>query len=678
MGNLYVADLGLRDLSSVIPGARKRDAKREPVAPPLAQRNPPPVRATDPSVIVTPPPPPAAARQVLGGDTVGGPDALGFDPLIATLAELAAHRGTATPLCIGLFGGPGTGKSFALGRLTSRIRDLATAAANAQSTPFLSRVHVQKIDAATLDGDPAVGLAAQVYAGLRRAYTGAAREIAFKTRDPHIALRESNERLNEARRQLDIERRALDDAGSRRARLTESVLYEAAGSQVDAYVRANRASIESRLTSFGIIGDPVRNFKDLVQLVAGSGRVASLAVRSLWAYKGQMKLIVAAIVLVALGYGIGIVIDDQASWLGELQSGPKTGTSLAAWLQAHMGLFSAAKTGASLLTVVCILANLWRAFTFVQPISKGAKLLKNDLDSRRRDLDAHFGHQTKRVDTLEADVERLTLEAAEAERHAGSGAGAAALAGSSPFETSATTLSQDFFALLGVITADAKDRGTPQRIIIALDHLEAVTPERARAILGCLGRLAGPGILTIVGLDNGRLKSGVPDIERWVQIPVHLEAESRGCDYSGLVRSALGKDAPASARAALDPRCSVFDDPVSEEETALLSTLANLLGGSPRAVRRLASLYAVARLGVAEHRGILALLLAVDQSGSPAEKQALSDAVSGGDETRPFDIPHGGVRLRAALDAAFGLDGRATKGDVATAARKAATYSAAA
>ena len=157
-------------------------------------------------------------------------------------------------------------------RLAERVRALAATAAGLTERPFLSRVHVQAIDAASLEGEPALGLAARLHAGLRQPYPDLSRELGHAARDPHLVLREINEKLDDARRRLDSERRALDDAGSRRARLAETVLYEAAGSQVDAFARANRAQIEQRFRSFGIFGDPLRDYKDHVQYVSGAGK----------------------------------------------------------------------------------------------------------------------------------------------------------------------------------------------------------------------------------------------------------------------------------------------------------------------------------------------------------------------------------------------------------------------
>ena len=664
-----MTDVGLRDLGSVVPS--QRGAGLEPL----------PVLRDASDVLVTPPPAKAAAlssaRSGFGGDLPSGADALGIDSTLANVAELVAHARAASPLCVGLLGGPGAGKSFALGHLAQRIRDLASAAGGLKETPFLSRVHVQPVDAASLEGDPALALAARLHAGLRQPYPDLARELGHAARDPHLVLREVNEKLDDARRRLDSERRALDDAGSRRARLTETVLYEEAGSQVDAYARANRASIEHRLRAFGIAGDPVRDYKDLVQYVSGAGKVG-FALRALYAYKGQLKLIVVAVLLVALGIGLGIAIDGQATWLADLRGGPKAGGAAADWLEAHMSLLDLARNGAFVLAVLAILANVFRATSFVAPIFKGVRLLDGDLETRRGDLDGLYAHQTKRVDMLDADVERLTRESAEAERRVGY-TGPATLNEPSPFDASgAAGQGQSFFATLSRLTADP-NRHAPQRVVVALDHLDAVTPARAREILDALHRAAGPGLVTLVAVDPARLGSEAQaDLERWLQVPVQVAAGGGERVYGALVDAALGRATRAATPAKPDAAHASLDRPIGDDEAAMLAAMAPLAGPAPRRVKRFVNLYALARPGqddqATAHSGALALMLALAHGGTADERAAVAGALAQRDRAGAFDLPSASPRLRGALAAAAGAGGPFNTAVAAQAARLASTF----
>ncbi len=690
-----MVDVGVRDLGAVVPAGRLDGATREPIPPTIPAPGTPasgiPTQGAGGTSRLTPTP--------FGGL---GEDALGLDDTLARLAELVAHRGTGAGLCIGLLGGPGTGKSFALGRLAARVRDLASAAGSAGQSPFLPRVHVQPIDGASLEGDPVTALAAKLHAGLRRPYPDFAREAGHAARDPHLVLREVNEKLDEVRRRLDGERRALDDAGSRRARLVETVLYEAAGSQVDAYARANRPGIENRLTAFGINGDPLRNYKDLVQLVAGPGSRLGLALRSVWAFKGQTKLIVAALVLVAVGVGLGIAIDDPERWLDSLRSGPQAGMGVATWLADHMDWLATARTIAFVGAALAIAVNLFRAFSFLQPVFKGARLLGADLDNRRRDLDGLYAYQTKRVDTLDADVERLTRESAEAERRVG---GSGAAEAPSPFQPDAAAQAQGFLALLGAMMATGGKgdggKAAPQRIVFAIDHLDAVAPERARAILDALHRSLGAGLAAIVAADPARLAEAgglggaLDDLQRWVQVPVRVDSGAAERDYRPLVQAALGMARPGpAARRKPDASTSVLDEPVTVAEASMLTGLAGLGGPSPRAVKRFVDLYALLRqedagpgdtrrdgsrqdgAAVEGHhgRGALALMLALAAGGTEAERASVAIALQH-DGASPFEPAQASPRLRAGLDAARALGGGFTVAAAATASRRASMFS---
>ena len=633
------------------------------------------------AVLVTPAP--LKSRPLFGGDRVGEaeanePDALGLDPLVGHLAELAAHGRTATPLTIGFVGGAGTGKTYALARASAAIGHLATAAGRQTGSPFLSKIHVQRIDAAALDGDVMAGVAAALYAGLRQPYPELARDLASRARDPHVALRELNEKLDAARHRLDTERRALDDAGSRRARLTETVLYEAAGSQVDAYARANHSAIASRFAAFGIGGDATRSYKEIVQYVAGSGGKLGLILRSLWAYKGQTRLLVLAVLLVLLGVALGVAIDTQDTWMESLR-GAKAGGAIAGWLDAHMDWLARARTLAFLLAAVAIACNLWRAFAFIAPVSKGARLLDSDLDTRRRDLDGLFAHQTKRVDTLDSDVERLTREVAGAEKRIDGNDPASRLE-PSPFAPSSATQSQGFFSGLANAVASGKGPAAPQRIVLAVDHLDGVAPERGRAILDTLHRSAIAGLVTIVAVDAARLDadgSRRDELARWIEVPVRLDV---GLDHQAsgaFVARALGRAPLTSPVARNDGKASALDTSLDDGEVALLTELAPLVGSSPRAIKRFVSVYGLARLDHGVGHGALAFMLALAYGGTAGEKAAVAHALSGdgGQTAGVFHVPaEAGPRVAAALASASALDGTITTVDAAAAARAAARF----
>ena len=658
----------MRDLGAFVPGRRGTEPQGS------SPTSPAPVgfAPASPEVIITPPPAPVAARSVFAGDSASGIDALGVEPRLIHLAELVAHRGTATPLCVGLFGSAGSGKSFSLQRLVERVREIG--GGDAARGPFVRRLHLQSLDASLLEGDPTVALAARIHAGLRLPYPDLAREIGETARDPRAVLRETGEKLDEARRRLDSERRTQEESGSRLATLTETVLYDAAGSQVDSFARAHRSSLETRLSGFGITGDPIRAYKDLVRAVSESGAVG-LSLRALHGFKGQTRLLVYAILLVLIGVGLGIAFEMRDAWLADLRAGPQVAATTGSWLEAHIGLLSLARKAAFALAGLAVLANVWRALNFVRPILTGVRLLKADLVARRRDLDGLYAHQTKRVDGLSADVDRLARVAQEAERRAGGSS--AGTVDPSPFEQEGPH-AHGFFTELGRHLKNEAKSGllVPGRIVLALDRFEAIGADRARAIVDTLHRIAGEcGLVILVALDPRRLGASLADLERWIQVPLCLDAGSRERDVTAIVHQTLGLPAgPAAVARRMDVTRSALDEAFGEPETALLAALAPLAGGSPRAVKRFVNLYTVARLDDDAPRGALAWMLALDQGGTVAEKHAIDVAIKG-EPGAPLDLRETSARMAAALATTEAFDGRLTKADVTAAAARAALFS---
>src|ERR1700722_9333811 len=196
--NGNVTDVDTRDLN-------RNAARAEPIAPSLPARPSQPVTtsSTSPASRTAQKPRPS----VFAADIPLGNDALGQTGALRPLAELAAHRDAETPLAIGLLGGPGAGKSFALATLLADVEALSAAS----NDTMVRRVNIVKIDAATLDGEPSVALAAAVYDKLGTAYPEFVREAAHAARDPHVVAREAAQRLDDARRRLDSERQSLHE-----------------------------------------------------------------------------------------------------------------------------------------------------------------------------------------------------------------------------------------------------------------------------------------------------------------------------------------------------------------------------------------------------------------------------------------------------------------------------------
>ncbi len=579
---------------------------------------------------------PAAANDV---EPDGRDEAAGVGPL----SELALHRGTATPLSIGIFGAPGSGKTRVLAELMDRVERLAAAAgATDGATPFLSRVVTARAEA--VPGRGAVPLlVGAVLSALAEGHAAFAEDAVHAGGDPREAARLTGERVNALRRTLDGERQTLDELSSRSARLTDAVLFDAAGSRLDGFARSNRGRIEARLSAFGLgTSDPIRTYKELVRQGAevGSGSRLGLTLRALWAFKGQGRLILLTVLLIVLGWAAGSGAQNPDAVADQLTGFGDRFSAVADWGRAHLDLLQPISRIAYALAVLAALTAVVRAARFLGPIFKGATLLKGDLAARRRDLDGLLAHQTRRVDGLAAEAEAASQGAEAAQRRAESRRGGglsdhgAALAGE-VFGLARTpeTAAEDFFATLGRGMA-AGGEGAPERVIVALDGLERLPPAEAAALLGTAHRLLDhPGFALAVALDRDAVAAALADydpaaaaarLDRAVQVSYDLGTALP--EPSALAARLLDlRVVPRDAPPAVDATRSALDRPYAPFEIELVRGLAGFAGGLPRGVRRFVDAYRVARADprLLDARpasfAMLALSLALDGTGAGSE-----------------------------------------------------------
>ncbi len=614
---------------------------------------------------------PVFAADVADDPAALASNALGLDAPIGLLAELATHRRTQTPLTIGLLGPSGCGKSVALNKLLQAIENLSAAARNAAQSPFLTKILILRVNAVDIEGNAAAALAGAIYARLAAVAPSLAIEASQSSRDPGLAAREAFERLDAARHKLEAERRSLAEAEIRRARLTDAILYETPGSQIDAFAAARRAPITAIMTRFGVGADPLLGYKDMVRAVAdgqGASR-AGFALQAFWGLKGQAKWLVTAIILALIGVGCGVAQDNQSAWIAWLRGQPQV-ASAADWIATHIAWLSSLRAAAFLGAALALLVNIWRGLRLLRIVFRGESLLKAELAQRRRESDGHFGHQTRRVQDLAAEVERLSVQAAEAERRAG-GLNPAnpALAEPSPFAADMLKQqAQRFVAAVGSVVqtrgtsaSSAKTVAPPQRIVVAIDNLDLLPVSRAKEILAHARSLLGPGYVSLVALDPSRLGSGhdadALGLDKWIGAPFQVGEACARRDCAAQIRDIIGAGARADAGAAkapvsvADAARSALDAPLSESETALLAALAPLAGDSARAVKHFVNLYRLLRAQWPdEERGALAMMLALDAGGSAEDCANVNGAMAlapGGEVI--FDHYKVGPRLASAL-----------------------------
>ena len=634
--------------------------------PRTAQKPAPPSPAGPPATAVSAPP----VRPIFVSDVVAGPDALGRAAPLSRLSELLAHRGAQGPLSIALLGGPGSGKTHALADVVEGAGLLATAALSAPGGPFLPRVVVLRLEAADLGDEPEVALAERLHARLSREYPHvaqvAAEEAAHASADPRQTARALADSLDAARKRLVAEREARDDAATRCARLTETVLYHTPGSRIDSYARNNRARIEPPLRAFGFTSpDSTADYKGLVHDLAESGRPSNRALallRSLWAYKGQKRLIFFALLFFGVSWSLKLATQDRSP-IALLENGGESLRSLAAWFSAHLSWFAVGGRLADFVALLCLLLLVWRAWRFVQPLWRGANLLDFDIAARKGDLERQIAHHTQRVDVLAREADALADRAAEAERRAGGPDSvhhlAPAFLRAGP---SRAAQARAYFAALDTIVAadGARQAGAwPSRFVIALDSLDRVPPAKALAILTAVSSaLARPAFALVSAFDphhfDGVEGAGVA-LARIVQTPFTLSAADAP-GWTAFVEHLAGRAAPS--RAARAPQNgSTLDMPLTEPETKLLAALAQLAGPTPRGINRLVNLYRLARRDAPDDLAAVSCMLALGVGGTDAEKQAVARAMSSADSFTPFAAPDAGPRVAAGLAAAAAAQG---------------------
>jgi hypothetical protein len=570
-----------------------------------------------------------------------GPDLFGAGEAVRPLADLCIAPDAETPFALALVGGRGTGKSFALRRLLEEIEK------GAKETPSrLARVVVARVEAAGA-GAPAAAIAAAVHRALTQdnQYAQLAEDAAHATVDPGHAAAAAAERHDETLARLEQERRARDEVEGRRARLADSLLFETPGSRVDAFARAGRAGIEAKLRRFGFDdGDADVSYRRLVRDLHGlraSSRVG-VFLRAIFVYRGQMRLLVLAVLAFVLAFGLaklrGGLVDDFGSQNAQL------GSALD-WMKAHDETLEYVGEGLFVAGLAAVLANLWRAASFTGLLFRGLRMLHLDLRERRRELDASAARLERRVAALQMEADAAQNRAETLARKAG-GAAAPHRVQAPAFLSegeSPEAAARAFLAELGRAMA-AGATAAPQRLVVALDGLDTLSPEDTRRFLETAKRLAGPCVAVIAAADVGRLG---PDVRGFCEslFDAALDVEALGTS-AGMRGAGRLLEAPSPA-APSEPRLLSVTEPLEAPELEFLKTSAALIGPRPRTLKRFYNAYRLARMAEVP-RGALALSLAALMAPDPSAASALRWTL---EKEGPFVAPASPAPLRDAFEA---------------------------
>jgi hypothetical protein len=643
-------------------------AGKPPSAPPPS--SPPPHAA--PLADAAPQPlPPKSAAPIFLSDSAEGADVLDAAVIVQPLAQLCVTEQVQTPFLAAIAGAPGAGKTFALKRLAQATETFAGSAG------ALAHVVVARVDAS--DGAEApIALAAAAYAVLDSEpggvdYSALLDESTHAGGDPLRAAKAASDRHDDIVRKLEAERAQRDEVEARAARLADALLFETPGSRVDVFARARRGAIDARLRRFDLAGsDAVASYRDLVRDVAsmGPGGRAAVALRSIWAYGGQRKLLFWAIVAFVLGVAVSLLRGDAA--LTAIRGVAAQLAPFADWIAAHVDWFEKAAEILYLLAALALALNLWRAISFSSLLLRGAQLLSLDVRDRRRDLDDRVARLNQRVAALSAEADAAAKRAEAAARRAG---GKAASRAPGPDFLDARHIpaagARAFLAAIAERISQGPAAGAPDRLVFVVDNLDALPAGAAIAWIETAQSVMGAGTIGVMAVDPVRLLDSLGGplearrrFDKWAQVVVNLP---RRADLDGerLVARLLSTDrqaTPAPLVAELGP---TLVEPLSPTETALLTALAPLAAHSPRGAKRFLNAYRLARCSSAP-RPILALMQAVAFADEDARAAMHSRLVGGAVELGDFDGPEALVKAvksaRAANNGAISIaDARAAE-----------------
>ncbi len=634
-----------------------------------APATPPPVAASAPGELSDGAAPPRAERSadpIFLADAAEGADVLEAGRIVQPLAQLCVAGQVQTPFLAAIAGPGGSGKTFALSRLAETAEKLAG------SSGALGRVVVARVDAA--DGAEApVALASAAYAALDRGpagvdYAPLLDESAHAGGDPLRAAMAASDHHDEIVRRLEAERAQRDDAEARRARLADALLFETPGSRVDVFARTRRGSIDSRLRRFDLAAsDAGASYRDLVRDVASmspGGRLG-VALRGIWAYPGQRRLIFWAVVAFVLGFAAHLIHGQQA--LDAIQAPNGAGAFVADstskatdWVRSHDSLFETAAKVLYVLGALALALNLSRAIGFASLMLRGAQLLNLDVRDRRRDLDNRVARLNQRVAAISADAEGAARRAEAAARRAG---GKAQTRAPGPdfldSRHSPAVSARGFLAALGERMGQSPEPGAPERLIFVIDNLDALPPAAAIAWIDAAQSAIGAGAVGVLALDPARLVGALGGpaeargrFDKWLQVVVSLPGRA-GIDSERLVARLLASDGQPTSPA-LDPAiASALAEPLSGAEATLLTALAPLAVNSPRAAKRFLNAYRLARCAYVP-RPAVALMQAVAFADDETQAAMRRRLASGGGDLEPVDGPDALVRAVKSARAANG------------------------
>jgi KAP family P-loop domain len=609
-----------------------------------------PAQSVAPPVSIAPPPPAAPARvePIFLGDSADGADLLNASQIVQPLAHLCVTPQVQTPFLAAILGPSGAGKTFALRRLAQTIEQLS--ASGTTSGQAVQRVVLARVDASTGVEAP-VAIASAAYSALDHEsgdadYSGLLDEIRHAGGDPHRAASAASDRHDDLVRKLEAERTQRDDVEAKRARLADALAFDTPGSRIDVFARAHRGTIESQLRRFGLAGsDADSSYRNLARDVStiGAGGQVGVVLRSIWAYGSQARLLLWGVFAFVLAFILRFLHGQTAT--DAIEHGSDSLKPAGDWVTAHGDWFDRAAQILFLLGALAIALNLWRALGFSNLLLRGARLLTQETRDRRQDLEARAARLNQRVAGLTAEADAAAKRAEVASQRAG---GVTAMRAPGPEFLEASQApsgaAREFLTALGARVGHSAGAGpAPDRLIVVVDNLDALSPAAAISWIDAAQGVIGSGFIGLLAFDPSRLSAalGGPSearrrLGKWLQVAVNLPARK---DADGeLVVARLLSAGESSASAPDAAIAGKLAEPLSAAETALLAALAPLAAHSPRDAKRFLNAYRLARCSSLP-RPVMALMQAVAFAGDDVQAAMLDRLTYGSGELTDLTAP---------------------------------------
>jgi outer membrane murein-binding lipoprotein Lpp len=598
-----------------------------------------PAQSAAPQVSITPPPPPAPVHvePIFLGDSADGADLLNAGQIVQPLAHLCVTPQVQTPFLAAILGPSGAGKTFALRRLAQTIEQLSASASTGGQA--LQRVVLAHVDA-SIGVEAPVAIASAAYAALDQKpggadYSGLLDDLRHAGGDPHRAASAASDRHDDLVRKLEAERTQRDDVEAKRARLADALAFDTPGSRLDVFARAQRGTIESQLRRFGLAGaDADSSYRNLARDVStlGAAGQAGVVLRSIWAYGSQARLLLWGVFAFALAFALRFL--GSQTGIAEIELGSDSLRPAGDWVATHSAWFDRAAQILFLLGALAIALNLWRALGFSNLLLRGGRLLTSEVRDRRNDLDSRAARLNQRVAALTMEADAAAKRAEAANKRAG---GVASMRAPGPEFLESTHApsgaAREFLAALDVRIGHTSAAGpAPDRLIVVVDNLDALSPAGVVSWIDAAQGVIGPGFIGLLAFDPGRLAAALGGprearrrLGKWLQVTVNLPARKDADGEMVIARllSTGGQTAPT-----LDSAIAArLVEPLSATETALLSALAPLAAHSPRDAKRFLNAYRLARCSNSP-RPVTALMQAVafaDDEAQTAMLERLAD-----------------------------------------------------